>query len=82
MPITGGLLYALSRTQVQVTLMVSHYDYSQAPYHEYADQYFAGHPTAEEAGRTPYQLQCVQISAVASPDKKQVFYKEHVNNIH
>ncbi len=80
MPITGGLLYALPRTQVQVTLMVSHYDYSQAPYHEYADQYFAGHPTAEEAGRTPYQLQCVQISAVASPDKKQVFYIEPGKN--
>ncbi len=80
MPITGGLLYALPRTQVQVCLTVSHYDYSRAPYHEYADQYFAGHPTASEEIRAPYHLQCVQISAVASPDKKQVFYIEPGNN--
>ncbi len=79
MPITGGLLYALPRTQVQVLLTVSHYDYSQAPYHEYADQYFAGIPMSGE-GDAPYRLQSVQLSAVASPDKKQVFYIEPGNN--
>ncbi len=80
MPITGGLLYALPRTQVQVCLKVRHYDYSQDPSPDYDDQYFAGHTTANEESQAPYRLQCVQISAVAGPDEKQVFYIEPGNN--
>lgn len=79
-PLTGGILYALPRTQVQVALKVSYVDYTEAPYHQYAQQYLSGNKVNNSGTAGEYQLQCARISAVASPDKKNIYYVEPGDN--
>lgn len=74
-PVSGGIFYALPRTQVQLCLKVSHQDISQSPYHAFAKQYLSQDSAAEG-----YRLNSVQMSVVSSPDKKQIFYVEPGNN--
>ncbi|MDY5968445.1 MAG: DUF4831 family protein [Bacteroidales bacterium] len=65
----GGVLYALPRTQVQVSLDVLYSDNSQAPYHQYAREYL-GVDTLPNR----YDLHNVNLSAVGVPDMKAIYY--------
>lgn len=80
LPLTGGFLYALPHTQLQVVLTVSYRDYSDAPYRAYAQEYLGEALPASAGSAGQYSLQSVRLSTVASPDKKYVYYVEPGRN--
>ena len=65
----GGVMYALPRTHLQVTLAVTHSDTHAAPFHAFAHECL-GVDTLPQ----PYALERIGIAPVATADKREVFY--------
>lgn len=80
-PLSGGIMYALPSSQIQVLLVVEYTDPSQAPYQRFAQELLAGDFTGinNDPGQ-PYRLETAQLSVVAVPSKKDIFYVEPGGN--
>lgn len=65
----GGVMYALPRTQVQVSLDVLFCDSRQAPFHQYAHEYLG-----VDTLPSRYELSRVSVAPVAGPDAKAIYY--------
>lgn len=80
-PLSGGIMYALPSSQIQVLMVVEYTDPAQAPYQRFAQEMLTGDfADINNDPKQPYQLKTAQMSVVASPNKKEIFYVEPGSN--
>ncbi len=80
-PLTGGIMYALPSSQIQVLMVVEYTDTQQAPYSPFATEMLAGDFGSRNTDQQhPYRLSSAQFSVVATPSKKEIFYVEPGHN--
>ncbi len=69
--VSGGVLYALPKTQLRVDVTVEHRDLSQAPYRDYAVDFLG---VGEENVDTNYRLTAIDVEGVNTADPDHYYY--------
>ncbi|MBR3528147.1 MAG: DUF4831 family protein [Bacteroidales bacterium] len=69
--VSGGVLYALPKTQLRVDVTVEHRDFSQAPYRDYAVDFLG---VGEETVDSNYHLTTIDVDGVNTADPDHYYY--------